>query len=85
MGVTALSPRRGKALVVILLRGRAIVCSIWWEASIGREWYRLVVAGAISAVSCALSFLFRCHIEVFRSWLIFLGVTHVLVVHRRHC
>ena len=45
----------------------------------------LFVAGALSAASCALSFLCRCHIEVFRSWLMFLGATHVFVVHRRHC
>ena len=45
----------------------------------------LFVAGVLSAVSPALSFLFRCHIEVFRSWLICLGATHVFVVHRRHC
>ena len=45
----------------------------------------LFVAGALSAVSLALSFLFRCHIEVFRSWLMFLGATHVFVVHCRHC
>ena len=45
----------------------------------------LFVTGALSAASCALSFLFRCHIEVFRSWLIFPGATHVFVVHRRHC
>ena len=45
----------------------------------------LFVASALSALSLALLLLFRCHIEVVRSWLIFPGVTHVFVVHRRHC
>ena len=44
----------------------------------------LFVAGALSAVSCALSFLFRCYIEVFRSWLICLGATRVFVVHQEY-
>ena len=85
MGVTALSPCRGKALV-----------SFFYVEGLLRDQYGgklgsvgngidLFVAGALSAVSCALSFLFRCYIEVFRSWLISPGAAHVFVVHRRHC
>ena len=85
MGVAAVSLHRGKALV-----------SFFYVEGLLRDQYGgklgsvgngidLSVAGALSAASCALSFLFRCHIEVFRSWLMFLGATHVLMVHRRHC
>ena len=44
----------------------------------------LFVAGALSVVSCALSFLFRCYIEVFRSWLICLGATRVFVARQEY-
>ena len=44
----------------------------------------MFVAGVLLAVSCALSFLFRRYIEVFRSWLICLGATRVFVVRQEN-
>ena len=79
--ITAPAQRQGFGFAFFYVEGQ------WWLqyggklGSVGNG-IDLSVAGALSAASCALSFLFRCYIEVFRSWLICLGATRVFVVHQ---